>query len=196
MSTVTRLLQRQILPIDRDTDVFPLYVDLEEAKLDTDRDAVGGDKAAKDLNNAAIRQSTSTGRKLHPDQIRSRTALRLEPSQLLSFGSYFNAFPASYWRRHTIVTEVELTVRVSGAGSMVTVYKSMARGHSQRVDSATVEGDGAGSGVGEFTFSLTLKPFVDGGWYWYDVVAGDDGAVVEGAEWTAQVPADRAEHGK
>jgi galactofuranosylgalactofuranosylrhamnosyl-N-acetylglucosaminyl-diphospho-decaprenol beta-1,5/1,6-galactofuranosyltransferase len=193
--TVTRLLQRQILPIDRDTDVFPLYVDLEEAKLDTDRDAVGGDKAAKDLNNAAIRQSTSTGRKLHPDQIRSRTALRLEPSQLLSFGSYFNAFPASYWRRHTIVTEVELTVRVSGAGSMVTVYKSMARGHSQRVDSATVEGDGAGSGVGEFTFSLTLKPFVDGGWYWYDVVAGDDGAVVEGAEWTAQVPADRAEHG-
>lgn len=193
--TVTRLLQRQILPIDRDTDVFPLYVDLEEAKLDTDRDAVGGDKAAKDLNNAAIRQSTSTGRKLHPDQIRSRTALRLEPSQLLSFGSYFNAFPASYWRRHTIVTEVELTVRVSGAGSMVTVYKSMARGHSQRVDSATVEGDAAGSGVGEFTFSLTLKPFVDGGWYWYDVVAGDDGAVVEGAEWTAQVPADRAEHG-
>ena len=39
--TVTRLLQRQILPIDRDTDVFPLYVDLEDAKLDTDRDAVG-----------------------------------------------------------------------------------------------------------------------------------------------------------
>ena len=75
--TVRRLLQRQILPIDRDTDVFPLYVDLEEAKLDTDRDAVGGDKAAKDLNNAAIRQSTSTGRKLHPDQIRSRTALRI-----------------------------------------------------------------------------------------------------------------------
>ena len=38
MSTTTRLLQRQILPLDRDTDVFPLYVDLEEAKLDTDRD--------------------------------------------------------------------------------------------------------------------------------------------------------------
>ena len=72
------------------------------------------DKAAKDLNNAAIRQSTSTGRKLHPDQIRSRTALRLEPSQLLSFGTYFNAFPASYWRRHTVVDAVELTVDVTG----------------------------------------------------------------------------------
>ena len=188
--TVTRLLQRQILPTDRDTDVFPLYVDLEEAVLDTDRHEVGGSKAAKDLNNAAIRQSTSTGRKLHPDQIRSRTELRLEPAQLLSFGTYFNAFPASYWRRHTVVTDVELTVRVSGAGSVVTVYKSMARGHAQRVESAVVGGE-----AGTFTFDLPLKPVVDGGWYWYDVVAGDHGAVVEGAEWNAQVPADRAEHG-
>jgi galactofuranosylgalactofuranosylrhamnosyl-N-acetylglucosaminyl-diphospho-decaprenol beta-1,5/1,6-galactofuranosyltransferase len=188
--TVTRLLQRQILPIDRDTDVFPLYVDLEEAKLDTDRYDVGGSRGAKDLNNAAIRQSTSTGRKLHPDQIRSRTALRLEPSQLLSFGTYFNAFPASYWRRHSVVTDVELTVKLTGTGSVVTVYKSMARGHSQRVDAGVVAGD-----AGSFTFKLPLKPFVDGGWYWYDVVAGDDGCTVEGAEWTAEVPDDRAEHG-
>ena len=192
--TVTRLLQRQILPIDRDTDVFPLYVDLEEAKLDTDRHAVGGDKAAKDLNNAAIRQSTSTGKKLHPDQIRSRTALQVRPSQPLSFGTYFNAFPASYWRRHTVVTDVDLTVDVVGAGTVVTVYKSMARGHSQRVESVVVEGEGPDA-RGSFTFSLPLKPFVDGGWYWYDVVAGDHGATVEGAQWTAEVPADRADHG-
>ena len=43
-----------------------------------------------------------------------------------------------------------------------------------------------------FDFDLTLTPFVDGGWYWYDVVAGDEDAVVESAEWTAEVPADRA----
>lgn len=188
--TTTRLLQRQILPIDRDTDVFALYVDLEEAILDADRHDVGGNKAAKDLNNAAIRQSTSTGRKLHPEQILSRTALRVEPSDTLSFGTYFNAFPASYWRRHTVVTDVSLTVKVSGRGSMVIVHKSMAKGHSQRVDTATVEGDS-----GTFTFDLTLKPFVDGGWYWYDVVAGDDGCTVESAEWTAEVPEERADHG-
>ena len=50
--TVTRLLQRQILPVDRDTDVFPLYVDLEEARLDADRYDVGGSRAAKDLKAA------------------------------------------------------------------------------------------------------------------------------------------------
>lgn len=189
-TTTTRLLQRQILPLDNDTDVFPLYVDLEEAILDTDRHEVGGSRAAKELNNAAIRQSTSTGRKLHPEQILGRTRLRLEPTQLLSFGTYFNAFPASYWRRHTVVTDVRLTISLAGAGSVVTVYKSMARGHSQRVDVGVVEGASA-----TFTFDLSLKPFVDGGWYWYDVVAGDEGCTVDSAEWTAEVPADRTEHG-
>ena len=67
----------------------------------------------------------------------------------------------------------------------------MANGRSQRVDSATVGADGAAT----FSFELSLTPFVDGGWYWYDVVAGDEDAVVESAEWTAEVPDDRALHG-
>jgi galactofuranosylgalactofuranosylrhamnosyl-N-acetylglucosaminyl-diphospho-decaprenol beta-1,5/1,6-galactofuranosyltransferase len=185
-----RLLQRQILPIDRDTDVFALYVDPEEPRLDADRYEIGGNRAAKDLNNAAIRQSTSTGRAVHPDQIESRTAFRLRQGDKMSFGTYFNAFPASYWRRWSVVDDVQLSVTVAGRGASVTVYKSMANGRSQRVDAATVEGDRE-----TFDFDLTLTPFVDGGWYWYDVVAGDEDAVVESAEWTAEVPADRAQHG-
>jgi galactofuranosylgalactofuranosylrhamnosyl-N-acetylglucosaminyl-diphospho-decaprenol beta-1,5/1,6-galactofuranosyltransferase len=187
----TRLLQRQIFPIDKDTDVFALYVDAEEARLDADRYEIGGNRAAKELNNAAIRQSTSTGAAIHPDQIESRTALRLPQGQKLSFGTYFNAFPASYWRRYSIVDEVTLTVRLTGRGASVTVYKSMANGRSQRVDAARVGAERSGT----FTFDLTLTPFVDGGWYWYDVVAGDEDAVVESAEWTAEVPQERAAHG-
>ena len=189
--TTARLLQRQILPIDRDTDVMALYVDPEEARLDADKYEIGGNRAAKDLNNAAIRQSTSTGQSIHPDQIKSRTALRVPQGDKLSFGTYFNAFPASYWRRWTIVTDVVLTVNLRGRGASVTVYKSMANGRSQRVDSATNGPDGSGT----FAFELSLKPFVDGGWYWYDVVAGDEDAVVDSAEWTAEVPEDRAQHG-
>ena len=73
----------------------------------------------------------------------------------------------------------------------MTVYRSMANGRSQRVDSA----DRRGGRPATFSFDLPLKPFVDGGWYWYDVVAGDEDVVVESAEWTAEVPEDRAEHG-
>ena len=77
----------------------------------------------------------------------------------------------------------------------MTVYKSMANGRSQRVDAATVDSGAGGDARETFDFDLTLTPFVDGGWYWYDVVAGDEDAVVESAEWTAEVPADREQHG-
>ncbi len=102
-TTARRVLQRQILPLDRDFDVMALYVDPEESRLDADKYEVGGNRAAKDLNNAAVRQSTSTGRAIHPDQIESRTTLRVLKGERLSFGTYFNAFPASYWRRWTVV---------------------------------------------------------------------------------------------
>jgi galactofuranosylgalactofuranosylrhamnosyl-N-acetylglucosaminyl-diphospho-decaprenol beta-1,5/1,6-galactofuranosyltransferase len=187
--TATRLLQRQIFPLDKDTSVFPLYVDLEDARLDSATG--GGSAAAREVSDFMLRSQQGSGRSLHPDQILSRTAVRASAGQVMSFGTYFNAFPASYWRRWSVVTDVRLTVEVEGHGATVTVYKSMARGHSQRVDAQSVDS----SGVGRFSFDLTLKPFIDGGWYWFDVVAGDQEVVVTSAEWTAEVPVDRAQHG-
>ncbi len=187
----TRLLQRQILPVDRDLDVLRLYVDPEAAILDADKHEIGANRNARAMNAAALRQSTSTGATISPDQIEGRHALRIERGERLSFGTYFNAFPASYWRRWSIVTDVTLEVTLRGAGATVTVYRSMANGRSQRVDSANTDGTDGGT----FTFELPLKPFQDGGWYWYDVVAGDSDVVVESGRWTAEVPEDRVEHG-
>ncbi|MFT4286870.1 glycosyltransferase [Nocardioides sp.] len=190
--TTTRVLQRQILPIDRDFDVFPLYVDTQPAILDADKYEVGSNRNARELNAATMRQGVNTGDTLHPDQIESRTAVRIRQGERLSFGTYFNAFPASYWRRWSVVKEVTLTVRVKGAGASLTVYKSNAVGRSQRVDAAE---NGTESGeVRSHAFELTLTPFVDGGWYWYNVVAGDEDAVVESATWTAEVPDELGQH--
>ncbi|WGX98451.1 glycosyltransferase [Nocardioides sp. L-11A] len=190
-STVQRLLQRQILPLDTDPDVLPLYLDCEETNLDEDKYVVGGSRAAKELNNASIRQKTSTGRAVRPDQVLSRTAVLVPSGEKVSFGTYFNAFPASYWRRWSVVTAVTLTVTVRGSGATVIVNKSMANGRQQKVDSGVTEAEGPTT----LTFELTLGPFIDGGWYWYDVVAGHGDVTVESAEWTAAVPADRVEHG-
>jgi len=189
--TVTRLLQRQILPTDGDIGVFPLYVDVAAAILDADKYEVGSNRNAQQLNNAAMRQNVSGGQRIHPDQIVSRTGLLIRPEAEVSFGTYFNGFPASYWRRHTVVTDVRLTVRLQGKGARVVVFKSTANGRTQQVDSTPL----TTTDESIFTFDLTLKPFVDGGWYWYDVVASEHEVVVTSAEWTAEVPADRAEHG-
>ena len=189
--TARRLLQRQILPQDKDFDVLALYVDRDHGSVDVDNDDSALSRVARDLQGAASRAATSSGLSIHPDQIESRTALRIKSGDRISFATYFNAFPASYWRRWTVVDSIRLTITVSGRGAHVMVYKSMARGNSQRVDAAMAETHEPST----LTFDLSLKPFVDGGWYWYDVVACDEDVVVEWAEWSAEVPEDRAQHG-
>ena len=190
-ATARRILQRFVLPADRDLDVVPLYVDTEASVLDADKEMIGSDKGAQKVNKASARQAISAGTALHPDAILDRRRLRVEASQRLSLGTYFNGFAAGYWRRWTIVEEVRLDLTVSGAGATVVVYRSMANGRSQRVDGWTCETAGPSSA----SFDLTLVPFVDGGWYWFDVIAGDEPAVIEGATWSAQVPEDRATFG-
>jgi galactofuranosylgalactofuranosylrhamnosyl-N-acetylglucosaminyl-diphospho-decaprenol beta-1,5/1,6-galactofuranosyltransferase len=189
--TVRRVLQRFVLPADRDLDVVPLYVDTEPAMLDADKEQIGTNKGAQKLNKAASRQAISSGTTLHPDAILDRHRLRVEESTRISLGTYFNGFPASYWRRWTVVDEVRLDLTVSGTGANVIVYRSMANGRSQRVDGWTCESSGPSSA----SFDLSLVPFVDGGWYWFDIVAGDEPAVIEEATWSAEVPADRADVG-
>ncbi len=189
--TVRKVLQRFVLPADRDLDVVPLYIDTEAAVLDADKGSIGSSNVAKNMNRAALRQSISTGTSLHPEAILGRHRLRVDGGERISAGTYFNGFAAGYWRRWTVVDEVTLDITVSGPGATVTVYRSMANGRSQRVDAATTEGSEATN----FTFDLSLTPFVDGGWYWFDVVAGNDDVVVEEANWVADVPADREQPG-
>jgi len=189
--SVRRVLQRFVLPADRDLDVVPLYVDTEGVQLDADKEMIGTNKSAQKVNKAAARQAISSGTALHPDAILDRRRLLVDSSQRISLGTYFNGFPAGYWRRWTVVDEVRLDLTLSGVGASVIVYRSMANGRSQRVDGWTCETSGSSS----VSFDLTLVPFVDGGWYWFDVVAGDEPATIEEATWSAEVPADRADVG-
>ncbi len=158
--------------------------------LDADKYEIGANRDAKELNDAAMRQSDlAPAPAIHPDQIESRTALRVpRASGSRSAPTSTRSRPATGAAGRSS-TDVTLTVELRGRGATVTVYKSMANGRSQRVDSASTGDRGRGR---RFAFDLSLKPFVDGGWYWYDVVAGDEDVVVESAEWTAEVPEDRA----
>ena len=56
--TTTKLLQRQIMPLDRDFDVLALYIDAEAAILDADKYEIGSNRGAKEMHAAALRQST------------------------------------------------------------------------------------------------------------------------------------------
>ncbi|CAN5230546.1 glycosyltransferase [soil metagenome] len=187
--TVRRVLQRVVLPVDSDMDVLPLYVDRDKAQLDVVTSGVHGPTQA--LAHAMSRVSTAGEEHLEPQAILGRHRLQVTEGERVSFGTYFNAFPASYWRMWTVVSDVTLSVQVTGRAAIVIVYRSMPDGRAQRVDSRLVDDDG----LGDFHFDLPLQPFADGGWYWFDLVAGSEDVVLEWASWSAEVPADRAEPG-
>ena len=176
MSTTTRVLQRFVLPADGDSDILPLYAEGEIIAV------APVTKEDRDDETAQIGIAETTHQS--PGQIVSRYSYRVPAQSRSSFGTYFNAFPAAYWRRWTIVERVTLRVTVSGSGSVI-VYKSNARGASHRVDSARIAADSA-----ELVFELPLNTFGDGGWYWFDVAADSEDAVVEAARWEARVPAE------
>nr|WP_144671936.1 glycosyltransferase [Arthrobacter sp. U41] len=117
-------------------------------------------------------------RAAHADDVTSRTSASVRAGERVSFGTYFNAFAASYWRRWTTAKEVRLNVRTVGRGT-VSVYRSNARGSLQHVETKRVAGDA------RTEFTLSLAPFGDGGWYWFDVTAGTDAMEFVGAEWQA-----------
>jgi galactofuranosylgalactofuranosylrhamnosyl-N-acetylglucosaminyl-diphospho-decaprenol beta-1,5/1,6-galactofuranosyltransferase len=184
--TVERVLQRVVLPTSRDTDVLPLYVDPDRPELDVN------------TLNLTLKQRgkippIEANAELAPDPhaVLGRRRYQVHQSERISFGTYFNAFAASYWRRWTVVDEVSLRLRVTGEGATVIVYRSMPDGRAQRVDDGTVEG----SEPHDFRFDLSLATFADGGWYWFDIIAGPSDAVLEEGAWVAEVPADRAEPG-
>ncbi len=184
--TVRRVLQRIVLPADRDMDVLPLYVDPDRPELDVDKSGLTATQRGK-------LPPTEPNAQHEPDPhaVLGRHSYRVPDSQRISFGTYFNGFAASYWRRWTIVDAVALHVTLTGDASSVVVYRSMPNGRSQRVDSASTSGPERE----EFRFDLPLTPFGDGGWYWFDVIAGAEGATLEEATWVADVPADRAASG-
>ncbi len=58
----------------------------------------------------------------------------LSSSSHLSFATYFNSFPAAYWKHWTHVNKVRLFVKISGSGKIL-LYKSNVKGDCILLDS-------------------------------------------------------------
>lgn len=113
----------------------------------------------------------------------SRRELEVPAHGTISFASYFNAFPASYWKRWTEVSEVVLRLKVRGAGRL-DVYRSKPNGDSVHLEGTPV------SSQDEWTwleFRVSMTPFEDGGWIWFDVFTNDSELRVSEGAWTTDV---------
>jgi galactofuranosylgalactofuranosylrhamnosyl-N-acetylglucosaminyl-diphospho-decaprenol beta-1,5/1,6-galactofuranosyltransferase len=193
--TELRILQRVIFP-GEDLDVVPLYVetDLErgagELAAELANEALTGRKAGSatvPVPNAAVGETQSSIRfgpdvpgYLIDDAGPRRSAL-ISAGRRVSFATYFNAFPAAYWRRWTTVEAVTLRIRLAGESKII-LYRSTARGFSHPVETISVDSE-----IPETVQrTLSLDPFIDGGWYWFDIIAGPHGTTLIEADWLAE----------
>ncbi|WP_131735944.1 glycosyltransferase [Actinomadura roseirufa] len=175
-----RTLQRVVLPVGRDLDVLALYI---EGQMVRGAEALAEEAAVEaGLADASAEPGAAgTGEPgAAPAENAGRRTVVVPVGRRVSFATYFNAFPAGYWRRWTHVDAAILRVRVRGQATVI-VYRSSAKGHVHRVASIKVDSETAE----ERTLTLPLQPFVDGGWYWFDLAAGERTAVLERAEWCA-----------
>ncbi|MCQ9352701.1 glycosyltransferase [Corynebacterium sp. 153RC1] len=105
-----------------------------------------------------------------------RTSVRLHAGDELSFQTYFNAFPASYWRRWSQLDQVNLQVTVEGR-ARVDVYRSKIDGARLAVTGRVLDNEQA-------IFELPLSTFEDGGWLWFEVTAETD-ILIHNTGWFA-----------
>lgn len=116
----------------------------------------------------------------------NRTSLLLPARAEVSFATYFNAFPASYWRRWTTLGSVELRMVVEGE-CRIDIYRTKADGGVIHVQGAVLDGAGRHAA----SYELGLQPFEDGGWYWFDLTTSDEEVTLVEASWYSTVDAPR-----
>ena len=176
---MSTLLQRVLLPRSGDPmSVRALYMDERTGLALATVPAAPG---AIVHNPVHLEGAAVTGRRL---RVTSRTSACLPDQSEVSFGAYFNAFAAGYWRHWTPLTEVRLKLRLEGSGR-VDVYRSKSEGariHERGVVLGT-------RGVHEVDVALDLRPFEDGGWYWFDLTTDDDALTLHEGGWHAPAEA-------
>jgi galactofuranosylgalactofuranosylrhamnosyl-N-acetylglucosaminyl-diphospho-decaprenol beta-1,5/1,6-galactofuranosyltransferase len=174
------VLQRVIFPEHGDPQSLPLFLDPEVWSWSS-RDETPEERLARMRGVVAIQQPKRASRLTDRNGLgwlRGRRGLRIPSFKSTSLGTYFNAFPASYWKSWTALESVLLRVETAGTGRVV-VYRSNARSVIQRVDGIEVAGPTVS------TFTIPLTSFIDGGWLWFDLVADEHALELVQADWMA-----------
>ncbi|OBK51995.1 glycosyl transferase [Mycobacterium gordonae] len=135
-----------------------------------------------DVRKLYLEESTTNARRAHAT---SRTSLQIGGESEVSFATYFNAFPASYWRRWSTCTSVVLRVELAGTGR-IDLYRTKATGARIFIEGRGFSGTDENPATLEI--EVSLQPFEDGGWIWFDITT-DTKVTLLGGGWYAPTPA-------
>jgi len=122
--------------------------------------------------------------------ITGRTSLTLNDRGHMSGCTFFNAFPASYWRRWTAAKTVRFTVSIVG-NAKISVFRSTGRGLIYPVAERVVQTEDSAVSV---CVDVPMVGLMDGGYFWFDAESLDGPVTVTDAAWAVPRSARTAEH--
>ncbi|ROR95751.1 galactofuranosylgalactofuranosylrhamnosyl-N-acetylglucosaminyl-diphospho-decaprenol beta-1,5/1,6-galactofuranosyltransferase [Salana multivorans] len=155
------LLQRVVMPSPDNSEALPLYVQSPWTKV-----SPWGDGQTE--------PAAGDGR---PITLGADHLLTLEPGIEAGFGTYVNAFPASYWRAYTVVEHVTLELDLEGSGT-ISVYRSDHEGQRFGISYVPVPTGG------RVEIEIPLGQCQDGGWIWFELQAGAERLTLRSGAWT------------
>lgn len=125
-------------------------------------------------------------------RVNGRASLTVLAGRHASLCTFFNAFPAGYWRRWTRVDAVQFSARVRGRGTIM-LFRSSGRGLFEPASTIDVNAPTRATTV---RAELAMTGLMDGGFFWFDAKAGDsDDLTIEDAAWSVPVEARRGSDG-
>lgn len=125
-------------------------------------------------------------------RVNGRASLTVLAGRHASLCTFFNAFPAGYWRRWTCVDAVQFSARVRGRGTIM-LFRSSGRGLFEPAGTIDVNATTRATTV---RAELAMTGLMDGGFFWFDAKAGDgDDLTIEDAAWSVPVEARRGGDG-
>lgn len=133
---------------------------------------------------------SSTGVTCDSFSITGRTSLTLNDRGHMSGCTFFNAFPALYWRRWTAVKTVRFTASIVG-NAKISVFRSTGRGLIYPVAERVVQTEDSAVSV---CVDVPMVGLMDGGYFWFDAESLDGPVTVTDAAWAVPRSARTAEH--
>lgn len=160
-----------------------------DARIDTHCVAFGS------MNQSALQQmirNAGSSNKVSCDEfeVTGRASITLKDRGHISGCTFFNAFPAAYWRRWTGVKTVLFEAYVQG-NTKISIFRSTGRGLIYPVAERIVKTSGSVSSV---AVHIPMTGLMDGGYFWFDAESLGGSVTIADATWSVPSEACTARH--
>lgn len=188
-------VNRIVFPVKDATQILPLYaidwqpqlldeslIDIAQKRKNIDFQHLSTPQMQKLVQGAIQRDIAPVSAEQF--EVADRRTCTVHQKGHISLCTYFNAFPASYWKRWTNVEAIRFECSLQGEGELA-VMRSNGRGLAVKVAGKLVNTQKEAQ---NYSVEIPMTNLIDGGFFWIDAFAGENTSLtISNAKWQAPI---------